>query len=157
MEPADDLPESVLSAESGSACLGLSDRRLEVCTAYVFNSSLAARLPYYKYGRSPNSARSKAALDRLESRYSGSALAQIQAQVRGWPVGETNIDVPIVRVESLSVSTDGNQAVLTTRESWEVKRAGETLLFKEQGARHVIKLERVPGLVLHKWVVTEIA
>ena len=139
------------AGDGARPCLGLGDRRLEVCTAYVVNATLGARVPYYKVARSGKPARVRLVTYRLESRYVGAALRKIKAQVRAWPKEEVDVDVPDVDIVSIRV--DGNRATLVTRESWEVETEGGRSLFAESDRRHVVQMRRVGGLVLHKWVV----
>jgi hypothetical protein len=156
LEEQDGLPGLPPPSVDEKACFSLRDRHLEICTAYVVNASLAARLPYYKYGRSPIPSRAKVALDRLQSRYSGRAVNSVQSQASAWPADETDVSIPSIRVNKVSVSSDENLATLQTQERWEVKTPDGTVLFRETGANHEITMERLPGLVLHKWVVTGI-
>ncbi len=136
-------------------CAGLLDRRLEVCTAYIANATLAARLPYYKFARSDNAAQARLARYRLESRYVGRARAKIVGQVSRWPRGRPNVDLPRVKITSARVSE--NRATLVTKETWKVRASSGRVLFSEKQRRHTITMQRVEGLVLHKWVVAAIA
>lgn len=143
-------------ADTPGACGRLEARRIEVCTAYVANATLASRVPFYTFARD-TAARARAARFRLESRYTGRARARIEAQVRSWPAGRSDVDVPRVEIVSLSVSADGSSAALVTRETWRVETEAGRVLFAEQKRRHVVGLRRLEGIVLHKWVVTSIA
>jgi hypothetical protein len=136
-------------------CFRFDNRQYEVCSAYVFNASLGARLPYYKFGSSDNAARRTAALNRLESRYRSTALTYLTLQVRSWPTS-VDVSVPRISIKSVSVSADQNRAVLRTQETWNVKTEAGRYLFSENSQMHIIRMQRVPGLVLHKWVVTSI-
>ena len=132
-------------------CAGLLDRRLEVCTAYISNSTLAARVPYYKFARSANPARARLARYRFESRYVGSARSKIEQQVAGWPRGDADVDLP--RISVLAVNVAGDRATLVTRETWRVETSAGRALFVEARKRHTVEMRRVAGLALHKWVV----
>jgi hypothetical protein len=145
----------VAESSSERTCLRFDNRQYEVCSAYVFNCSLAARLPYYKFGSSDNAARRSAALNRLESRYRSGALTYITRQVRNWPA-TVDVSVPHISIKTVTVSSDQNRAVLRTRESWNVTTKNGGNLFSETSQPHIIRMQRVPGLVLHKWVVTSI-
>src|SRR5437763_7608353 len=85
-----------------NGCASLSDRRLEVCTAYIVNSTLLARLPFYVASGIENPAILRLARYRLESRYEGAARAAIEAQVASWPVGDVDLDTPDVDIESVA-------------------------------------------------------
>ncbi len=135
-------------------CAGLLDRRLEVCTAYIANATLTARLPYYTFARSDNAAQARLARYRLESRYVGRARAKIESQVSHWPRGRPNVDLPRVKITSTRVS--GNRATLVTKETWKVRASSGRVLFNERQRRHTITMQRVEGLLLHKWVVAAI-
>lgn len=51
------------------------------------------------------------------------------------------------------MTVTGNTARIATHESWRVSTATGRVLFAETAKRHVVTMRRVPGLVLHKWVV----
>src|SRR5205823_469150 len=87
-----------------SSCFTLRGRSLEVCTAYVVNASLGARVPYYKLARDGDPARVRLARFRLESRYAGRAAAAIEQQVRRWPPGRPDVEVPRISILSVAVS-----------------------------------------------------
>jgi hypothetical protein len=146
----------VAPAGTPSACLQLEARRVEVCTAYVANATLAARVPFYKFARD-TPARSRAARFRLESRYVGKARTYVENQVRSWPPGRPDVDVPRIEILSLSLSADESSATLVTRETWHVETGAGRVLFAEARRRHVVSMHRLEGVVLHKWVVTSIA
>jgi hypothetical protein len=149
---------AVLPATTPSThpCLSYQQRHYEVCTAYIFNSSFAARLPYYTYAKSPNPAWARLADYRLSSRYSGQAYQMLQDQVRSWPAGTATVSMPTITIRSVSVTSDLNFATLQTSESWEVRSPSNALLLREQNRAHTISMQRVPGLILHKWIVTRI-
>lgn len=138
---------------AASPCLNLQARRLEVCTAYVVNATLGARVPYYKFARSTNPARARAARYRLESRFIGTARQKLERQVATWPRVQIDVDVPRLDVESVAVDRAETTAVVVTRETWLVKTEAGRTLFSESDRRHVIRMRRLEGLVLHKWVV----
>jgi len=117
------------------------------------NASLAARVPFYELARDTNPARTRAARVRLESRFVGDARLALERQVAGWPRGLPHVDLPGISIVSVAIS--GNSARLTTVESWRVTK-GARVLFSERARRHVVLLRRVPGLVLHKWVVSSL-
>lgn len=151
-------PSAVAAARvSAKACLHTDRHQYEVCTAYVANASYLARLPYYKFGHSADADLARTFRERLESRYTGTARAMIERQTAGWP-GPSELDVflPTIQIDSVSVSADLSHAALTTHESWLVRTESGKALFEERDVAHVITLARVPGLVLHKWVVTAI-
>lgn len=144
------LPES-------TSCLQVSDHIFEVCTAYFANCSFAALVPYYKYGRSANTARVIEARNRLESRYTGVARKIIESRVNAWPKGETDVSLPKISLVSVTSSLATNKASIVTRETWTVKshKSGRTI-YKEVNRLHRTTMQRVQGLLLHKWVVTAI-
>jgi hypothetical protein len=140
----------------------VSDRRLEVCTAYVVNSTLLARVPFYISSGVENSALVRLARYRFESRYEGAARAAIEAQVAAWPVGDVDVATPKVSIDSVAVGTRGLRAMLRTRETWLVKKRDPatgalTTVFQEVGKPHELVMARVRGLLLHKWVVVSIS
>ena len=137
------------------ACRNVPSRHLEVCTAYIANASLAARYPYYKFGRSTNHTVASAALDRLGSRYTGVAYRSLVRQTAGWPAS-VHASLPDIHIDSVTVAADDSSAVLHTRETWHVAANGGQVLFAENNQSHTITMRRVPGVVLHKWVVADI-
>ena len=58
--------------------------------------------------------------------------------------------------DAVEVAADDSSAVLRTHETWRVATAGGQVLFAETDHPHTITMRRVPGVVLHKWVVTDI-
>ena len=147
-------PSASRSAPAERVCLNVPSRHLEVCTAYVANASLAARYPYYQLGHSTNHTLASAALDRLGSRYTGTAYRSLVQQTAGWPAS-VQVSIPEIHIDSVTVAADDNTAVLHTRETWRVA-TGERVLFAENNQPHTVTMHRVPGVVLHKWVVTDI-
>lgn len=139
-----------------SACLHYHQHQYEICTAYIANSSLSALLPYYKYVHSPNSARRAAALNRLKSRYYGSARRLIVHRVAGWPRGENHVSLPDISIVTVYSEKDANRATMVTRESWRVTSGSGRVLRSEKKGMHMVSMRRVRGLVVHKWVVTAI-
>jgi hypothetical protein len=138
-------------------CLHISRHQYEVCVAYVANASYLARLPFYKFGRSSNADLARISRQRLESRYSGAARAQIEQQTATWPPpSELDVYLPSIHIDSVAVAADLSTATLTTHETWLVRTERGTTLFSERDAPHTITLARVPGLFLHKWIVTGI-
>lgn len=164
----DEATEISDQASASSECASFVQNNLEVCTAYTFNASLEARLSYYKLGRSTAVGYYKAVQERctgksagaaadcrFQSRYYEGALRDLQLQAQSWPA-EVNVDFPRIKIVSVDANVAANSATLSTVESWSVHtRAGESL-FIETGAKHTITMQRVQGLVLHKWVVTSI-
>ncbi|MFN2468548.1 MAG: hypothetical protein ABR521_10530 [Gaiellaceae bacterium] len=140
------LGVALVPAPAGSlpapTCLG-SARQVEVCTAYRGNAVLGARVAYYKFGRSENAARARAARFRLESRFQGRARQAIVAQVARWPRGEHEVDLPGVDIVSVRVDAKELNAVLVTRETWFVKTESNRVLFSEVRRRHVVDMRRV--------------
>lgn len=126
----------------------------EVFTAYLANSMAEALWPYYKLGRSKNDAWVAAATNRLESRYYDQARAVIEKRVAGWPRGIQKVPVPHVEVTCLNTYLSTDTALLTTTETWKVTTKSGKLLYAEKNQTHHITMHRVPGLILHKWVVT---
>jgi hypothetical protein len=139
------------------SCLQVTRHQYEVCVAYVANASYLARLPFYKFGRSPNADLAHTSRQRLESRYTGAARAQIERQTSTWPAsGQVDVFLPSIHIDAVRVAADLSTATLTTHETWLVRTQGGATLFSERNAPHTITLARVPGVVLHKWVVTAI-
>ena len=140
----------------------MSDRRLEVCTAYVVNATLLARVPFYISSGIENSALVRLARYRLESRYEGAARATIEAQVGSWPAGDVDVETPKVSIESVTVGPRALRAMLRTRETWVVRKrdpatGASTTVFQEADTPHDVVMARVRGLILHKWVVVSIS
>lgn len=178
-EPTEQAPEPIASsddeatevfdrASATSVCASLVQGELEVCTAYVLNASLESRLTYYKLGRSTAVGYYKAVQERctgktagtaagcrLQSRYYGAALSQLQSQAELWPA-EVDVSFPRISISSVAVDASGDIANIKTTETWNVKTRSGEILFAETGKIHTVALKRVQGLVLHKWVVTEI-
>jgi hypothetical protein len=153
--PANPAPRATAAGDVDHPCLTFTARHLEVCTAYVSNSSLAARLPYYRYSNSTNRALVIDVSNRLASRYTGDAFMQIFNQTDGWP-SSVDVSVPRIFVTLVQVTPDQNFATLTTVESWSVRTEQGACLFCETRAPHTVTMQRVPGLILHKWVVTSL-
>ncbi|MBX4197644.1 hypothetical protein KW801_03785 [Candidatus Saccharibacteria bacterium] len=139
---------------STKACLHTAQHEHEVCTAYVVNCALISLAPYYVFVRSANPARRKKVVGRLKSRYHDSALTLIRERTAWWPRGENRVGLPDINILSVKVDLSANQAILVTRESWQVTSSKGLDLYREDHQRHVIIMRRVPGLILHKWVVT---
>jgi hypothetical protein len=149
-------------AAASEACASLSSRRLEVCTAYVVNSTLLARVPFYIASGIENRAIVRLARYRLESRYEGAARASIEAQVAAWPPGDVDVQVPSVAIERVSVGRRRLRATLRTRETWLVSKRDPatgalTPVFQETGQAHDVVMASVRGLLLRKWVVVSIS
>src|SRR5882724_10303039 len=71
-------PSAIEAArEAARVCLHVDRHQYEACTAYVANASYLARLPFYKLGHSGNSDLARTFRERLESRYTGAARAQL--------------------------------------------------------------------------------
>jgi hypothetical protein len=137
------------------ACLTVEARHLEVCTAYVANATVAARYPYYQLSHSTNRTLADAATSRLRSRYTDQAYQFLVRQTAGWP-SDVKVDLPSVRIDSVTVAADGHSAVLRTHESWRVEDDAGRVLFVETNRAHVITLRQVPGVVVDKWVVVAV-
>jgi len=145
-------------ASAASPCASISDRRLEVCTAYVVNATYLARVPFYIASGVDNPALVRLARYRLESRYQGAAQAAIEAQVAAWLSGDVDVERPRIAIDSVTVGPRAKRAVLHTRETWLVRKRDEatgamTTVFQETDAPHDVVMARVRGLILHKWVV----
>jgi len=126
----------------------------EVCTAYVANSAEIALQGFYKFGRSPSGARAGLARHHFESRYYDGPRQAIEGRVDSWPSGENKVDENI-DVQQLSSSLSANRALLTTLESWQVTAPDGHALLQEQNRRRGITMCKIPGLLLHKWVVAK--
>lgn len=142
------------TAKPDNSCLTVAPRHLEVCTAYVANATVAARYPYYQI-RHADTVVGRAAVSRLRSRYTGAAYQFLVRQTASWPA-DVRVRLPSIHIDSLSVSADENTAVLHTHETWRVETDSGRALFAENNKAHTITMRRVPGVVLHKWVVTDI-
>jgi hypothetical protein len=150
------------AAASTEACATLADRRLEICTAYVVNATLLARVPFYLASGVENQTLLRLARHRLESRYQGAARAAIEAQVAAWPAGDVDVQAPDVDIDAVTVGPRGRRAVLRTHETWLVKKrdpatGAATVVFQEVNRPHDVVMARVRGIVLHKWVVVGIS
>ncbi len=139
------------------SCLHISRHQYEVCVAYVANASYLARLPFYKFGHTTNAGVARTSKQHLESRYTGAARAQIERQTANWPPpDQLDVYLPSIHIDSVTVAADLSTATLATHETWLVRTERGTTLFSERNAPHTIALARVPGLLLHKWIVTAI-
>lgn len=138
-----------------SDCLQYKGHTYEVCFAFAVNCTAGAMLPYFKYGRSANAAISRTARNRLESRYTDRARQKLETMVNSWPPGDKEVSLSQLRIISAKSSLVSNTATLVIRWSWGVFHANSEFS-GEINARHTITMHRVPGLVLHKWVVTSI-
>ena len=119
------------------------------------NATLAARYPYYRLGHSTDKKVADAAVRRLSSRYTGAAYQFLVRQTAGWPPS-VRVSLPDIRIDAVTVAADEYSAVLTTRETWRVTDDAGRVLFAETNHPHTIRMSRVRGVVLHKWVVTAI-
>ncbi len=135
-------------------CLKYQGHVYEVCYAYIVNSSLGALLPYYAYAHSGNLTAGKIVSNHLEKRYVGQARQVVVERVRGLPRGKFEIGLPFIKI--VSVSSDGNNAQLTTEETWQVHDQAGNVVYQENGLRHQVSMQRVPSYVLHKWVVSSL-
>jgi hypothetical protein len=162
-----ELPLVNSSASAQSVCAEVDQHQYEVCFAYLFNDTLLSRVPFYKSSRSQDPGFYEATREgcvghtlgsavtcRLWSRYYGSARTMLQQQTANWP---KHVDVapPHVTIDAVESNLATNSATIQTHENWQVT-ANENVLFAENNQPHTITLERVSGLVLHKWVVTSI-
>lgn len=148
-------PSAAGTSGPDRGCVTATARHFELCTAYIANATVAARYPYYQFGHGGNQTLARAAASRLRSRYTGAALAFLLRQTADWP-GGLHVRLPDVHIDSVSVAADQNTAVLRTHESWRVETRTGQLLFAETDHAHTITLQRVPGVILHKWVVSDI-
>lgn len=141
--------------ERAKECLHVNQHVYEVCYAYVVNDSAGALWWYYKYAHSPNPARALAARNRLESRYTGQARRLVEGRVAAkWPKkSETEVALPRITIVSVVSDLVNNQAILVTSETWRVTNKAGKIIYSET-MRHHIRVQRVQGLILHKWVVT---
>lgn len=147
---------SDVSQNLNDACLQFTNHEYEVCTAYVFNSSVADLVPYYAYVHSTNTSLARFVQYRLGSRYSGPAARLIQNRVASWPVGDNDVVVPDIQILAVDSSLAANTATLVTQESWQVATESGQVLYTEADTPHTITMHRVPSYILHKWVVTNI-
>lgn len=145
-----------VSQNLNDACLQFTNHEYEVCTAYVFNSSIADLVPYYAYAHSSNASLARFVQYRLGSRYTGQAAQLIRNRVAAWPPGHTDVAVPDIKILAVNSSLATNTATLTTEESWQVTTESGQVLFAETDAPHTITMRRVQSYILHKWVVTNI-
>lgn len=137
------------------ACLSTHPRQWEICTAYTVNASLTARYPYYQAADSSDQHLASAARDRLGSRYTGRAFDILATQTQSWPTNIT-VQLPIIRISHIDIAADGQTATLATRETWRVTDRDNQPRFEEKDKPHIITLAKIPGVVLEKWVVTDI-
>lgn len=146
----------IIANANENTCLMLRNHEYEVCTAYIFNAVFADLVPYYNFAHSSNSAMAHFVSYRLDSRYGDQANTLIRNRVAAWPAGETNVDVPIIKILSVNADLTTNTATLQTQESWLVTDQHQNVLYQADGGYHFITMQRVPSYVLHKWVVTDI-
>lgn len=145
-----------VSQNLNDACLQYTNHEYEVCTAHVFNSSVADLVPYYAYAHSTNASLARFVQYRLGSRYAGQAARLIQDRVSSWPVGDFDVIVPDIQILTVDSSLATNTATLVTQESWQVTTESGQVLYTETEAPHTITMHRVQSYILHKWIVTNI-
>lgn len=140
-----------------NGCLSVAGHAYEVCFAYMVNCATGALLPYYKFGRSPNLARAFGFRNRFESRYFDQARQLFEQRLADWQHGgEADVSYS-VHVVSVSSDLKTNTAHLVTLESWSVTINTPNGIFPaytEPSSMHHITMKRIPGFLLHKWVVT---
>ncbi len=153
---ATNFMNSLLGDANENTCLMFSNHQYEVCTAYIFNASIADLLPYYSYSRSNNASLSRLVSYRLESRYEGQANSLVRERVMNWPAGNYDVDLPIIKILSINASLATNSATLQTQESWRAADESGKIMYAESNTPHTITMERIPSYLLHKWVVTSI-
>lgn len=139
-----------------NTCLAFMDHDYEVCTAYIFNASMAALVPYYDLAHSSNAQIAGLVSSRLDSRYSGQANALIRSRVSSWAAGMYDTDLPLIRILNVNTSLATNTATLRTQETWVVADGHGNVVYREDNAYHTVTMARVPSYLLHKWVVTDI-
>jgi hypothetical protein len=157
------------TSDVASACLHYSGHRYEVCTAYLANATAAARVPFYQLSRKTGPAYYHAVREnctgftvgtastcRMFSRYYGSARRKLLAQVVGWPK-RVEVSTPRIHINAVTSNLATNTATLRVHETWRVTTVRGRVLFSETRKAHTITMARVPGIFLHKWVVTSIA
>lgn len=161
--PVPSVTQSVSTQAPNSleVCGKVQDHLYEACAAYVWNDAHFSLQPYYKYVHSTSLFSGLA--NRLELKYTGTALQLIQQRAANWPRGTNTVDGPDIAILSAQSSLACNRAVLVTRENWTVRTANGQLLYQENGQLHTIMLQRTPdqrfefdGYVLHQWVVAAI-
>lgn len=155
-EQVDTLTRDVIDNVDPHTCLQFTNHEYEVCTAYIFNSSMADLVPYYKYAHSANAGLARFVDYRLGSRYTGSSNTLIRDRVAAFPSGEFDVDVPAIKIVSVNASLATNSATLQTVESWRVTDKADNVIYQETDVPHTVTMARVPSYVLHKWVVTSI-
>ena len=137
-------------------CLRYSGHIYEVCTAYIFNSSIGALEPYYKYGRSSNSYAVQLVINHLTKRYVGTALTTVTNRVNQFPSGTYTVEGPHITILAATSSLTTDSAVLQTRESWTIRAANGAVVYSENNQLHTVIMNRVPSYILHKWVVSKL-
>lgn len=152
--PATSQPASL--TQTLQTCARYRNHVYEVCSAYIFNSSLAVLVPYYKYVHNGNTALERYVSYRLGSRYTGQANTLMKNRVAHWPAGTMEVGVPTIHISSVHSSLATNTATLVTSETWHVTTQSGRPVYQENNRRHVITMHRVPSYILHKWVVTNI-
>ena len=146
----------IVANANENTCAQFTNHEYEVCTAYIFNSIFADLVPYYKFAMSDNASLARLVSFHLDSRFTGQANQLVRQRVAGWPSGEKDVDVPVIKILSVNASLADNSATLRTQETWLVTDQSEHVVFQETDAFHTITLSRVQSYVLHKWVVTDI-
>jgi hypothetical protein len=144
------------SGTTGTCASGLSASKIRVCTAYSANAASGSLVPYYKWGRSPNTSRVEAVTHRLETRYTAAARRLIKTRVAAWPKGNYAVRYRI-SIRAVKLNNAGNRATLTTVESWRVFNGNDRTLFQEDRVRHAISMRKIEGLFgFGRWVVSRI-
>lgn len=152
--PVSAAAPSTDSNATAAQCLHYSGHIYEVCTAYIFNSSIGALEPYYKYSRGTSPWLTAVVSDHLAKRYVGSALQTATNRVANFPAGWYSVEGPHIAVLGVSSNLAANQAILRTSESWTVRSASGRIVYQEVNKPHTVVMQRVPSYILHKWVVS---
>lgn len=153
---AESFLNDMVANANENTCFRYTNHEYEVCTAYLFNSSFADLVPYYKYANSANASAARFANYRLSSRYIGQANEVIRERAAKWPTGDYDVDVPGIKILAVNSSLATNTATLRTQEYWRVTDGNGNVVYLESGMYHNITMARVPSYLLHKWVVTDL-
>lgn len=111
------------SSGSPDACSHYTATEQAVCQNYT-NGAQWVRQNYYadsdRHGQNDTM---------LAKRFTGSAYNQLVMQTAGWP-DDVTVTPPTTRIDSVTISPDGQSATLTSTETWNVTGPNGGTLYK---------------------------
>jgi hypothetical protein len=134
--------------------MSIDVENIRLCIAYAVTAS-SLRFSYYRDSRSTDRVSAENALHNLKERYEGAALELIMHQTDGWPA-EVDSTIYGVNVDTITLSSDGQTATLTTHETWHFADSTHKPLMAETSQPHTVTMRKVPSVLFEKWIVTDI-